>query len=123
MRILACLIVLTLLLVPSQPEAEVPLSDAGGGLKLPLPPVETEDGLDAGAARAAVLHGEILSLERILQIVRREFSGDIVEIQLELEDGALAYEFDILSPDGRLFEIEIDAATGKVLELEEGSDD
>ena len=123
MRILACLIILTLVLAPSQPEAEMPLSDADLSSARPLPPVETEDGLDAGAARAAVLNGEILSLQAILEIVRREFSGDIVEIQLELEDGAPAYEFDILSPDGRLFEIEIDAATGKVLELEEGSDD
>jgi hypothetical protein len=123
MRILTCLGVLILMLAPSPPEAQAPLSDGDLPSGRPLPPIMTEDGLDAGVARAAVLHGEILSLDRILEIVRREFSGDIIEIQLELEDGALAYEFDILSPDGRLFEIEMDAATGKVLELEDGSDD
>lgn len=84
-----------------------------------LPSIQMEDGLDAGEARAAVLRGEILPLDRILAILRKEFPGEIVEIQLELEDGILIYEFDILSPDGRLNEIEIEAATGRVLEVEE----
>ncbi|RJE89457.1 PepSY domain-containing protein [Paracoccus onubensis] len=84
-----------------------------------LPSIQMEDGLDAGEARAAVLRGEILSLDRILDILRKDFPGEIVEIQLELEDGILIYEFDILSPDGRLNEIEIEAATGRVLEVEE----
>lgn len=83
-----------------------------------LPPVETEDGLDAGFARAAVLRGEILPLDRILDILRAEFEGEIIEIQLELEDGVLTYEFDLISPDGLLYEVEIDAATGRVLDVE-----
>ncbi|MTH79792.1 PepSY domain-containing protein [Paracoccus aestuariivivens] len=85
----------------------------------PLPPLEAEDGLDAGFARGAVLRGEILPLDQILDIVRAEFDGQIVEIQLELEEGVLTYEFDILSPEGRLFEVEIDAASGKILEVED----
>jgi len=89
----------------------------------PLPQLEAEDGLDAAFARAAVLRGEILPLDRILDILRAEFDGQIVEIQLELEEGVLTYEFDILSPEGRLFEVEIEAATGRILEIEDEDDD
>lgn len=89
----------------------------------PLPQLEPEDGLDAGFARGAVLRGEILPLGQILDVLRAEFDGQIVEIQLELEEGILTYEFDILSPEGRLFEVEIDAASGKILEVEDEDED
>ncbi|NPD16824.1 PepSY domain-containing protein [Xinfangfangia sp. D13-10-4-6] len=88
-----------------------------------LPQIGFDDGLDAGVARAAMLRGEILPLDRILAQLRAAFPGEIIEIQLELEDGSFVYEFDILSPDGRLFEVELDAATGQVIEIEEGDDD
>lgn len=88
-----------------------------------LPPLETEDGLDAGFARAAVLRGEILPLGRILDILRAEFEGEIIEIQLELEDGVLTYEFDLISPEGRVYEVEIEAGSGRIVEFEDGGGD
>lgn len=88
-----------------------------------LPPLEAEDGLDAGFARAAVLEGRILPLGQILGVLRRNFKGEVIEIQLELEDGLLVYEFDIVSPDGRVFEVEIDARTGTIVEIEDEEDD
>lgn len=87
-----------------------------------LPPLEPEDGLDAGFARAAVLDGRILPLDQILDILRRNFEGEVIEIQLEYEEDALAYEFDLVSRDGRVFEVEIDAKTGAILEVEEEDD-
>lgn len=88
-----------------------------------LPRVDYDGGLDAGAARAAMLRGEILPLDKILAIVRKTVPGEIIEIELDLEYGVLIYEMDILSPDGRLFELEVSAATGKILEIEEDDDD
>ncbi|MFE3838513.1 PepSY domain-containing protein [Pseudogemmobacter sonorensis] len=88
-----------------------------------LPQIGFDDGLDAGTARAAMLRGEILPLDQILAIVRSTFPGEIIEVELELEDGVLVYEFDILGPDGRLFEVEVAAATGTVLKVEEGDGD
>lgn len=110
MRVLLLSLVLFMSLWPVRPEAQQ------------LPQVQTEEEFDAGAARAAVLRGEMLSLERILVIVRQRFPGEIIEIELELEDGAPVYEFGILGPDGRLFEVEIDAATGKVLDIDDDDD-
>ncbi len=111
MRILPVCLLCLLLLRPAGAGAEV------------LPQIGFDDGLDAGAARAAMLRGEILPLDRILAILRRNFPGEIIEIELELDDGALVYEFDILGPDGRLFEVEIAAATGEIIEIEEGDTD
>jgi uncharacterized membrane protein YkoI len=108
--ILACVLSL-ILLPPAASQAEL------------LPQMGFDDGLDAGAARAAMLRGEILSLDKILAVLRQNFPGEIIEIELELEDGVFVYEFDILAPDGRLFEVEIAAATGKIVEIEEGDDD
>ena len=88
-----------------------------------MPVLQTEDGLDAAFARAAVRDGRILPLAQILDILRGAAEGEIIEIQLELEDGLLVYEFDLIGPDGHVFEVEIDAATGTVLEVEDGAGD
>lgn len=111
MRLLLATVLCSLLLSPVRAGTEA------------LPQVGFDDGLDAGAARAAMLRGEILPLEQILGIVRKAFPGEVIEIELELDDGALTYEFDILSPDGRLFEVDVEAATGRILEVEEDDDD
>lgn len=84
-----------------------------------LPLLRTEDGLDASFAREAVLRGEILSLDRILDVLRGVTRDKIIEIQLEYDDGRLTYEFDLLAPDGHFYEVEIDARDGTILEIED----
>lgn len=88
-----------------------------------IPSLETEDGLDAAFARAAVQSGRIMPLEKILDILRDRIEGEMIAIQLELEEGALIYEFDLISPDDHVFEVEVDAATGQILEIEHGAGD
>ena len=41
------------------------------------------------------------------------------EVEFEVEDGAYVYEIKILRPDGRVQEVEADAATGKILKIED----
>ncbi|AMN45910.1 hypothetical protein ACG33_02045 [Steroidobacter denitrificans] len=68
----------------------------------------------------ALRRGEVLSLAKILTIAERHVPGEVIEV--ELEDGkraALIYEIKILTPTGRIREIEIDARTGKVLKIED----
>ena len=43
--------------------------------------------------------------------------AEILEAELEDDDGRLAYEFEMRTPRG-LFEVEIDAVTGRVIEIE-----
>jgi uncharacterized membrane protein YkoI len=49
--------------------------------------------------------------------------GEAVEVELELEDGAPRYDFEIIDSDGRTAEVECDAMTGKVVEVEWEDDD
>lgn len=44
--------------------------------------------------------------------------GEVVRVDLEEEHGKDIYEFKILAASGRVIELEIDAATGKILKQE-----
>lgn len=63
--------------------------------------------------------GEILPLQTILKNIRQSFPGKIIEIDLEKEDGFIAYEVEILGKDGVVREIYINAKTGKLLSVKE----
>ncbi len=63
--------------------------------------------------------GEILPLQTILKNIRQTFPGKIIEIDLEKEDGFIAYEVEILGKDGVVREIYINAKTGKLLSVKE----
>ncbi len=66
----------------------------------------------------AVERGEIKSLGELRAIVRSKFPGEIVHVSTSGEHGRYHYEFRVLRADGRLLEIEMDAASGDVLEVE-----
>ena len=70
-------------------------------------------------ARRLLDSGEILPLEAILNNVRQTFPGRILDVELEREDGQIAYEVEILGEDGVVSEIYINARTGKVLSVKE----
>ena len=66
----------------------------------------------------AVERGEIKSLGELRAIVQSKFPGEIVHVSTSGEHGRYHYEFRVLRADGRLLEIEMDAASGDVLEVE-----
>lgn len=74
---------------------------------------------DHDDALAAVEARQALPLTRIFQIARTAVPGEIIEVELEREDGRLIYEVDILTSTGRLRQVELDARTGEVLEVED----
>ncbi len=87
---------------------------------------EPELPLDSDLARAAVERGEILPLSVLLPRLRAEFAGDVLDIELDLdaEGHIVEYEFELLTPEGRLVEVDMDAATGEVTEVgPEGPED
>lgn len=69
-------------------------------------------------ARQAVKRGEILPLKQILEQVNSEFEGDVIEIELDEDDGEWIYEIKMLTGQNRILEIEIDARNGRVLEVD-----
>lgn len=75
---------------------------------------------DHERAREARERGEILPLEQILARVRDRIpAGDIVKVELDRDHGVWIYEFKVIDPRGRLLEVEVDAGTGRILEVEE----
>ncbi|MCL4716219.1 MAG: PepSY domain-containing protein [Hyphomonadaceae bacterium] len=76
-------------------------------------------GGDHDEALRAVEAQRAMPLAAILQIAQRTAPGEVVEVELEQEDGRLIYEIKVLTRTGRVREIEIDARTGAVLSVEE----
>lgn len=74
---------------------------------------------DFEIAEEAVRRGEILPLARILERVAAIQPGRVIEVELELEEGKRVYEVELISPDGRLMEVDLDAKTGEILSLDE----
>lgn len=68
--------------------------------------------------RERVQKGEIKSLAELRRIVTGEVDGQIVSTSIDQEHGITVYEFRVLRPDNRMVEVEVDAASGVVLEIE-----
>jgi len=82
-----------------------------------LPGAQASDDRDHERARAAVQAGEVLPLPTLLDKLQRTHPGQVLELELEREDGRWVYEVKLLQADGRLRKLALDARTGQVLEL------
>ncbi|MGD2083254.1 MAG: PepSY domain-containing protein [Chromatiales bacterium] len=74
---------------------------------------------DHDEARRLLDSGEILPLETVLERARRHTPGDILDVELDEEHGRHIYEILLLDAGGRVWELELDAATGELIEREE----
>ena len=63
--------------------------------------------------------GEILSLEQIFERARKVKPGRIVDVDLDTDHGRYIYEIELLESSGKVWEMEFDARTGKLLQLEQ----
>jgi uncharacterized membrane protein YkoI len=59
-----------------------------------------------------------MPLEGILEQVRARHPGRILEVELEKDDGRYIYEIEVLDSEGKVWEMEIDAGSGEILETE-----
>lgn len=86
----------------------------------PLAVAGKDDHLEASRLLAA---GEILPLARVLDIVRREVPGPVVEVELDRDDddGAVRweYEIEVLMDSGVVRKVKLDARTGAVLKIKD----
>lgn len=73
---------------------------------------------DAEWARLLNQQGKILPLEQIITAAMAVKSGQILETELEEDDGRLVYELEILDEAGQVWELEFDASTAELIELE-----
>lgn len=63
-----------------------------------------------------------LDMVQAIEIALKEVPGTVQETELEKEDGKQVYEIEILTADGQEMEVEIDAETGAILEIEADGD-
>lgn len=77
-----------------------------------------DSGRDAEIARGLVAEGRILPLSDVLEAALREQPGRVIEVDLDSDDGRHVYEFEIVDADGRVWELEMDAATATLIERE-----
>lgn len=64
-----------------------------------------------------------LSLDQASAIALGQIPGQIIHVDMEMEDGQLVYEFFIATPDNRVFEVEVAARTGNILKIEDETND
>ena len=76
------------------------------------------DESDQDLARRALERGEIRPLDQVLDAARKALPGDVVKVELDEDDGRWTYEIKILTPGGERREVEIDAKSLQVLEID-----
>jgi uncharacterized membrane protein YkoI len=78
-----------------------------------------DDEIGHETAKELLESGRILPLETILARVAARVPGKLIETKLEYDDGRIMYDIKILRPNGRLQEVEVDAATGEIIKIED----
>ena len=70
---------------------------------------------DHNRARQAVQAGQVLPLRSVLERLEREHPGQVMEVELEQEEGRWIYEVKLLQPAGQLVKLKLDVRTGALL--------
>ncbi|CAG9175471.1 PepSY domain-containing protein [Cupriavidus pampae] len=91
--------------------AAIVLATAGSVAVLSLTSLPARADTDADRARAALRAGEIVPLARVLDAVNRQYNGDVLDVELDHDDGQWIYEVKLLLPDGGVAKLKYDART------------
>ncbi|WP_425489677.1 PepSY domain-containing protein [Diaphorobacter ruginosibacter] len=88
-----------------------------GAWLLALPPagIAHAGESDHEMARKALREGKVLPLKTVLDLLERDYPGQVLEVELERDDGMFIYEIKLLRADGQLLKLKLDAATGRVV--------
>jgi uncharacterized membrane protein YkoI len=89
-----------------QPAALLNISDAD------------DNGADIDDALEAVREGRAMPLSKLETIVTSRFDGEVINVEIARKKNQLLYEFKVLRPEGRITEVEVNATTGKIEEVE-----
>lgn len=63
-------------------------------------------------------NGNIMSIVDAMQIALNEIFGQVLKIELDRESGFWIYEVTIITPEGITYNIDVDAITGNILNIE-----
>ena len=74
---------------------------------------------DHDRARRALKEGLARPLAEILALVKDRLGGDVVGVAFRRKNGRYLYAFKVITPEGRLRELHVDALTAEILKSEE----
>lgn len=81
------------------------------------------DDIDQDEALSLTEQGVILPLQSLIADALRRFPGRFLEADLERDDGRYLYELEIVTHDRRVIELEYDAVSGVLLDVDIDEDD
>ena len=70
------------------------------------------------ALHSEVRRGEVVSLESILDWLEANYIGEVLEVEMEREDGHVEYEIKLLGAQNQVVEFEFDGHTGQLMKIE-----
>lgn len=62
--------------------------------------------------------GKVKSLTEVLDELARDYVGQVIDVDLDKEDGQTIYEIELLGPQGQVVEFEVNAVTGELIGIE-----
>lgn len=74
------------------------------------------DHLDHDSVKRLCDEGRILSMSDVMRRATLIQPGQLLEAELDRDNGRYVYEIRILDPAGRIHELELDAASGALIE-------
>jgi Peptidase propeptide and YPEB domain len=86
-------------------------------------PAWGSDRKDHERARAAVQAGQVLPLNTVLARLQKAYPGQVLEVELEQEEGRWVYEIKLLQGSGQLLKLHVDARDGAVLDVRQRQSD
>ena len=63
-----------------------------------------------------------ISSQQAQQITLVRVPGQVLHVDLDMENGVLVYEVYILTAQNRVYEVEINARTGRIIKVEQEND-
>ena len=84
------------------------------GVVFTIEPAAIDEACIKVAAREA---GQIVPLQTIVDRVQKEFTGTLVSVEFEDDDGRFIYKVKLLTPAGAIVKLEYDARDGRLLRV------
>jgi len=92
------------LVIAAIPPVESPVPGRSAGID------RARDALEGGDLR--ILQGRQISLDEAIDMAQRRYNARVVRAEVSERDGRRVYVLRLLSDDGRVFNVRVDAATG-----------
>lgn len=104
---------------PTALQSSLVLALAAAFAAMAMAPPVTAGKHDHVEARALLRAGKILPLSKILDTVRKRVPGDVIEVDLDHEDRGWEYDVKVLTPQGRVMKVTVNARTGVVIGIKD----